>query len=450
MWFLSRPQWREVMSTVLPILLFVLAVFAIAYQFVEPAPPRRITMTTGSEQGAYHAFGKKYAAALAKAGIALELKPSAGTIENLARLNVVKTGVQVGLAQGGIANAQNNPDLSSLGRIGLEPLWVFHRAVLKLDLISGLAGKKIAVGMEGSGTRPLATGILAASGVTAQNATFLGSGAKDSADKLIAGEADAVFLAMSVESEVVQRLLRHPDVKLLTFTQADALARLYPYLSKVVLPAGVVDMAANLPAQDVNLVAPAASLLVCQDLHPALVRLLVEAAKDVHGKAGLFQKPGEFPQAVDTEIPMDADATRYYKNGPPLLERYLPFWLATFLERMMVMVIPIATVLLPLIKVVPMAYQWRIKRRILFWYDKLKKLERQVRADKTLSKLGSYRDEIHRIEDAVSAIPIPLAYSDQLYTLRSAVDLVRQRIAAIAETEGSFKWQDESNRETRR
>jgi TRAP transporter TAXI family solute receptor len=432
-----KPRWRELSWILLPAGLLIAGAFAIAYQFVGPAPPREVTMTTGSEKGAYHAFGKKYAEQLAKAGVKLTLKPSAGTLENLSRLTdtaspVPGGPVQAGLVQGGLANATDHPGLSSLGRLFLEPLWLFYRADLTLARLPNLRGKRIAVGAEGSGTRPLVTSILTVSGVTSDNSTFLGSPATDAVNMMTNGEADAVFLAMAAESELIQKLLHDKTVRVFSFNQADALTRLNPYLSKITLPAGVIDMAANIPDNDVTLVAPAATLVVRNDLHPAVVGLLVEAAKEIHAGAGLFKRANEFPQALDTELPMDTDAARYYKNGPPFLQRYLPFWAAVFFERMMVMIIPIATLLLPLFKVVPMIYQWQIKRRILFWYEKLKRLERAVQADRSPVQLARYRDEIHRIEDAVSVIPIPLAYSDQLYSLRSAVDLVRQRINAIA------------------
>ena len=423
---------RELMLIALPLLAIIAAAFMLAYQFVEPAPPRAIAMSTGSEQGAYHSFGKKYAAALAKSGVTLDLKPSAGTLQNLSRLSDPKAPVQAALIQGGLATAEANPDLASLGRTFLEPVWLFYRADVKLERLADLIGNRIAIGPEGSGTRPLVTTLLKASGVTDATAKFIGPPAAEATDMLLSGDADAVFLTMAAESALVQKLLRLNQVKVFSFTQADALTRLYPYLVKIVLPAGVVDLAANIPSQDVTLVASAATLVVRKDLHPALVGLLVTAAKDIHAGPGLFQKPGEYPQAMDTELPMDADAVRFYKNGPPLLERYLPFWLATFLDRMRIMLIPIATLLLPLFKVVPMAYQWRIKRRMMYWYGQLRMLERKMRADRSPAHIAIYQDEIHRIEDAVGVIPIPHAYTDQFYNLRSAVDMVRLRINSLA------------------
>jgi len=414
-----------------PLLLFILAGFALAYQYVEPPPPRHIVMATGTEKGAYYAFGKKYAEILSRSGVSLEVRRSAGSIENIALLNDPKSGVQAALVQGGLADDVSNPDLSSLGRVFLEPLWVFHRADLKVEHLSDMKGLRIAVGPEGSGTRPLVTALLGASGVDAANATFLGANSAESAQLLLDGTADVIFFTMAAEADLVRSLLHAPKIKVLNFEQADALTRLFPYLVKIVLPAGVVDMAQNIPAHDVTLVAPAASLVVRRDLHPAIVGLLVSAAREIHSGSGLFQKGGEYPQALATELSLNENAAHYYKYGPPILQRYLPFGLATFLERMRIMIIPIAGILLPLGRILPMIYQWRIKQRIFRWYDQLKHLERDLRADKSPERLPQYLERIHHIEDQVSVIRVPRAFSDLLYNLRSAIDLVRQRIAAI-------------------
>jgi TRAP transporter TAXI family solute receptor len=434
--WIRRAQLREMALIVAPALLLILAAFAVAYQFVEPAPPRKFVMSTGSVEGAYHAFGKKYAEALKRAGVTLELRPSAGSLENIARLNEPASGVQAAFVQGGLTDAVASPDLASLGRMFLEPLWVFYRADLKLERLSDLSGKRISGGKQGSGTRPLVARLLKANGVSDDTATFVEMSTAEAASALTEGRIDAMFFTMAAEGQMVQTLLRTEGVRLYNFAQAEAYARIFPYLVRIQLPAGVADLVRNVPPQDVALLAPAASLVIRSDLHPALVGLLVNAAKDIHANPGLFQKSGEYPQAVDTELPMDGDAARFYKNGAPFLQRYLPFWLATFLERTAVMILPIATVLLPLFKVIPMIYQWRIKRRIFYWYDQLKRLERRVRTEREPEHFPAHRDEIHRIEDAVSVIPIPLAYSDQLYSLRSAIDLVRNRIAIVAAQPG--------------
>ncbi|MBX9927148.1 MAG: TAXI family TRAP transporter solute-binding subunit [Hyphomicrobiaceae bacterium] len=429
----SRRQWREILLIVLPTLALVIGAVLLALQFVEPAPPRRIVMTTGSAQGAYTKYAEQYAKILARSGVTLEVKPSAGSIENIERLLDRKSNVQLAFVQGGIADPAAHPGLVSLGRAFLEPMWVFHRSNFEIDSLNDLKGLKVAVGAEGSGTRVLAMKLLEANKLDGTNTTFVGSKPADSANQLIAGEIDAAFYTMAAASDLAQKLIHAPNVKIANLKQADAYTRVFPFLQKIVLPAGVADLGLNLPATDITMVAPVASVVARQDLHPALVSLLVEAMKEVHAQPGLFQKANEFPQGVESDLPLHADAARFHKTGLPFLQRYLPFWLATFIDRTAVLLIPILTISLPLIRLIPMMYQWRIRRRILFWYDRLKKLEARVRADSSAGALPTYTAEIERIEDAVSVIPVPYMYSDQLYNLRSAVELVRQRLKSKQE-----------------
>jgi hypothetical protein len=300
-----------------------------------------------------------------------------------------------------------------------------------VERLGDMKGLRLAPGPEGSGTRPFVLKLLQSSGVTAENAVMLGTASGQSVTLLTEGQLDVVFLSMAAEGQLVQQLLRAPGIKLMNFTNAEAYVRLFPYLTKIVLPAGVVDLAGNIPAVDVQLLATPATLVVRRDLHPAIVGLLVDAAKDLHGSAGLFAKMGEYPLAQDSELPLDADAVRYFKNGPPFLQRYLPFWLATFLERTAVLIIPIATILIPIVKFGPVAYNWRNRRRLLYWYGQLKRVERSIKADRSMEALVSHSAEVHRIEDAVSNIKMPLNFSDQLYSLRAAVDLVRQRVQVL-------------------
>jgi TRAP transporter TAXI family solute receptor len=430
---LFNRQMRELLLIGLPIVLLVVGAFALAYQFVEPAPPKTIVMATGGARSGYTLAAREYQKTdgLVGSGIKLEIRETAGSIENIAKLMDPKSDVSVAIVQGGLLNTNDHPSLVSLGQIFVEPMWVFLRADLDISRLSELAGRKISAGADGSGTRVLAVKLLETSKLDASKVTIVPVAGAKAGDALIAGEIDAAFFTFAPESELAQKLLRSPKVKLLDMKQAEAYTRHHPYLSRVVLPAGVIDFQANIPATDTTLVAPIASLIARSDIHPAHVSLLVDAAKTVHSRPGLLQKPGEFPIALSAELPLSADAARAHKNGLGFLQRYLPFWLATFLDRMLIMIIPLATILLPLFKIVPMAYQWSIRRRIMFWYDELKKLERQVRADRSAVQIPAYRDEIHRIEEAVAIIPVPMMYSDQLYSLRSAVELVRQKISAM-------------------
>lgn len=426
----TQNPFKEVLLLAVPALIAIAFGFWFAYQFVEPAPPSQVTITTGSQTGGYYAFAQRYRELLAKSDINLKVEPSVGSLSNLQRLRDEKSGVSIALLQGGISNHEKDPNLVSLGRVFLEPVWVFYRDGEKLDRLAQLENKRIAIGAEGSGTRALALELLAANGLTVSNTTIIGKGGSDAAQALRDGEADAIFLVLSPQAKLVSELLQDPATKLMSFTQAEAYTRLFPYLSRVTLPAGVIDLAKQIPAQDVTLVAAQAALVARDDVHPAIVGLMVQAAREVHKAGGIFQRVEEFPKANDPEYPMQEDAERLYKQGPPFLQRFLPFWLANFIERSLIMIIPIATILLPLFKIVPWLYEFRIRRRILYWYGQLKALEKEVNDQSVVEKVR-YAAEIARIESAVSMIPVPLHYSDKLYELRGAVDLVRQRIAAL-------------------
>ncbi len=423
-------QAREFLLVVAPALAVIAAAFWLAFQFVEPAPPRHVVITTGSQTGGYYAFGQRYAELLKKSGIELEVRTSAGSVENLARLADRKSGVALALLQGGIGSEAAALGIISLGRVFLEPVWVFHRGTTPLTRLSSLAGKRISVGPEGSGTRALAETLLKANGVTSQNASLLPTSSQAGAQALQSGEADALFLVVAPEAPIIRRLLDAPGIRLASFDQAEAMTRVFPYLTKVTVPMGMIDLVGNVPGEDVTLVAAEAALVAHADLHPALIGLLVEAAQQIHRKAGKFQRFNDYPKAADPEFPLSEDAERVYSAGAPFLQRYLPFWLATFLERMAVMVLPIATILLPLVKIVPMIYDWRVRSRIFYWYGQLKKLEKQIAGDSAVARTPTHLREIQRIEDAVANIPVPLFYSVDFYDLKAAIDLVEQKLHA--------------------
>jgi TRAP transporter TAXI family solute receptor len=428
MGFSSMTQVREYLWVIGPVVLLILGTIWAAFQFVEPAPPRTLVMSTGSESGGYHAIAKRYATALRKSGVTVQLKTSAGSVENFQRITDPQSGVSLTLIQGGIAPAGKHDTVVSLGRMFLEPLWVFYRSAETIDRLPQLRGRRIAIGPEGSGTRPLALSMLKVNDLDATNVTLSPLSGEAAAKALDVGDIDAVFLVMSPESPLVQVLLRNSSIKLMNFAQAEAYTRILPYLNRIVLPEGVVDLVGGIPARDVAMLAPATALVASEKLHPALVGLLVEAAKDIHGTGGLFQRIGDFPKPQDPEFEISDDAMRFYKSGPPFLQRYLPFWLASFVERMSVLVLPLITLLFPVAKLGPAIYRWSIKRRLFFWYDRLKRLEDRVRHDVVGALRAAHTDEIHEIEDAVAAIPVPLAYTDQFYSLRAAIDLVRQRL----------------------
>jgi TRAP transporter TAXI family solute receptor len=424
---LSR-QGRDVWVAILPAAVILATVFWIAYQFVQPAPPNRIVMAGGSEGGAYEGYAARYKELLAADRIEVVIRPSAGSVDNLKRLMDGNSGVTVGFVQGGIANSGDDDELMSLAGLYHEPLWVFYRGEHTIDQIAQLRGRRIAIGPEGSGTRPLALRVLALAGIDAKNTRLLDLGAGDAADALAKGGIEAAMLVADTDSPIVSQLLHDRRLKLMSFAQAEAITRHLHYLSHVVLPEGGIDFAANLPARDVHLVAPTANLVVRDDIHPALISLLMGAATEIHGGVGLLRKAGEFPSEKGVDLAMSVDAERYLKSGPPFLQRHLPFWLAVFIDRMVVMLVPILAILIPLVRFTPTLYAWRIKSRIYRWYGKLKVLEVDMESAKTAVEARALQERLESIAQSVSRIPTPLAFSEYLYNLRSHVELVRARL----------------------
>ena len=415
------------------ILLLVAGGVWAALQFMQPAPPKSLVITAATKDAPYHRAAERYAQILARNGIKLEVRESQGSLENLQALQDPAAGVQAGFLQGGVAHGQEVKGIRSLGRIFHEPLWVFYKGDT-VDKLSQLKGKRILVGPKGGGTNNLAVRLLAVSHVTAENSTFLDTvSLPDYIEALQTDKADAGFLVLAPDARTVQRLMALPNVRLMSFSQSEGLTRLFPFLSRVVLPQGVVDFENSNPPEDTQMVSTTAALVVRDDLHPALVNLLTQAVIEVHGGAvqgpiAMFQKVGEFPQALDPEFPMAAEATRVYKAGPPFLQRYMPFWLATLIERLILMLLPALTIVIPLSRVIPALYRWRIRRRILHWYGELKRLERDIYAKSGREYLAEHSADIERIDAAVANIRVPLAFSDQLYNLRSHLDIIRLRL----------------------
>lgn len=411
---------------IVPAILLLGAGFFFAYQFVRPAPPGQLVMATGAEDGAYHALGKLYAERFRKEGFELVLKTTAGSTENLALLKDPNAGVPAAFLQGGIGTPEESPGLASLGSLYFEPLWVFVRTAKPPRRLSELKGKRVAVGPAGSGNRAIAIPLLEASGITAATATLLDLGIADSVKALESGQIDAAMIVGAATSRTVGAVLAMPGVLPMSFEQADAYARRYRYLSKVVLPMGTVDLARNLPREDVVLMAPTATVVVGPDIHPALVDLLLLTMKDTHGAGGYLEAPGEFPSALYVTYPLEPAAKRFYERGPPFLQRYLPFSLANLLDRLKVMLLPLVTLLYPLFKLLPPMYNWRMHARVNRWYKELQALDDQLNG-RSISRAEAH-ERLDTIEQAVERVSVPAGIAADAYNLRLHVDYLRRKI----------------------
>lgn len=418
---------RDLFATAWWIVLIVGIGFVVAYQFVQPAPPSHIVITTGGESGAYYQFAQRYATILARSGVTLEVRASAGSLENLERLN--KDEAQIGFVQGGVIEAKDDEavedsGLLSLGSMFYEPVWVFYRGDKTLTRLTDLRGKRIAIGQEGSGVRQLAQQLLAANELEA-DARLLPLAGLKAAEELQQGRIDAAFIIAAEKAPVVQVLLRSPGIKVMSFAQSGAYQRRFPFLTKLTFPHGVADLVRDFPPEDIKVLAPTANLIVRDDLHPALQTLLLQATSEVHGKTGFFQDAGEFPSYKDSMLPLSPEAARYFKSGSPFLQRYLPFWLAVLIDRLIVLLVPIIALLIPLLKVAPAIYTWRVRSKVFRCYGELKFLEDDLKNHFEAAKLADYRNRLDAIDEEASQLHVPLGFTDLVYTLREHVNLVQ-------------------------
>jgi TRAP transporter TAXI family solute receptor len=425
---IDREALKELAISVGPVVLLIAAVVVVAYKYVEPAPPRSFVITTGAEDGAYHLFAQQYRAILAREGISVELRPSAGSVENLNRLLADDAGVAVGFVQGGVVPAEASARLVSLGAMYYEPLWVFYRAGRRIDRIGDLKRRRVAVGSDGSGTRALALPLLTISG--SGGATLRSIGGQEAVAALRQGTIDAAFFVASPDAPMVRDLLAVRELRLLSIANAQAYARRFPFLTPVVLPRGVLDLARDVPADDMTLLAATANLVTREDFHPALAYLLLQAATEVHAVAGMLQRSREFPAAREAGIPLSDEAQRYYRSGKPFLQRFLPFWVANFIERMTVLLLPLVAVLIPAVKLAPAIYRWRVQSRIVRWYGELRRLEADIAGRASAATLADDLERLDAIERGVNGTRVPTGFSHDFYDLRGHVAMVRGRLGA--------------------
>ena len=396
---------------------------------VETLPPRTVVMATGAEGGANHELGIRYREILARAGVTLRLRPTAGGLENLALLRDSQSGVSVGFIQGGTTNNKESPELESLGTIFYEPLWLFYRSEIG-DGIQALRGRRLSIGPDGSGGRALALTLLKKTKIDSIVGELLAFTPQVAAEKLIAGDIDAAFMVIAWESPVVQRLIAAKGIALASFPRADAYVALYPFLNKLVLPTGVADLSMNRPPADVVLLAPKASLAIRADLHPAIQYLLLHAAVQIHSQPGIFQKAGQFPAAESIDLPLSGEAQRFYKTGRPFLQEYLPFWIATLVEKLIVVFVPMAALLYPMFKFLPQIYDWIMQLRIRRLYDEMRLIESEMGAEGQGGDVDAMVAKLDQLDERANHLQLPRVYASMLYTLRMHINLVRSRLAS--------------------
>lgn len=429
---LVRISWPDLAITAGPITVLIVVALCIAVVFVKPAPPRALTITTGGEGSAFRDTAEEYRKILARDGVRLEILPSNGAQENLERLDTPSFQVDVGFVQSGLADERETEGLVSLGSIYYEPIWVFYRGAKPLDQLSQLRGMRVAVGHEGSGTRVLALRLLNANGIETNAPTLRAIGNEAAVQALRNGSVDAAFLVGDPSTPAVRELLGAAGISLMSFSQADAYVRRFPYLYKLVLPKGTLDLRHNLPPQDIYLLGPTAELIAREGLHPALSDLLIEAAQEVHGGPDLFSHAGEFPAPREHDFVLSDDAQRFYKSGRRFLHRYLPFWLANLVDRALVLLVPLVAVVIPGLRLAPALYRWRVRSRLYRWYAALITVERDMLSSPAPEEVAEILKRIDAIEAAVNSAKMPVSFADQVYVLRQHIIFVRDRLTVAS------------------
>lgn len=408
--------------------LVIAAAIAIGAHWLEPLPPRSLVLAAGPEGGYYHAVAERYRERLRRDGIEIRVLATRGAVENLELLRAVPRKADFAFVQGGVGSAGEDEGLEALGSVFFEPVFVLVRRSLGVKRMPELSGRRIAIGPQGSGTRSLALALLAFNGLALTPGETLPLAGAEARAALRAGQIDAAVFVIAHPLPSLAELFDDPDLELLGFDHADAYRMRFPFLSPVRLPAGSIDLPRDMPARDMQLVAPAAALVVHDDLHSALKNLLARAARDIHGGAQLFAPGGRFPSTGNLDYPLNAYARRLIEDGPSAFARFLPFWVAVWGERLLILLLPLLGVLLPLSKLGPPLYRWRTERRIYRWYRDLGQIETASRMAASPDARRQACAQLDRLQEKISALRVPLAYAGQLYQLRTHVDLVRRRI----------------------
>ena len=398
------------------------------FSALHPLPPHTITLATGPEGSSYAYWGKKYKILLAKDGIDLILRPTAGGVENLKLQRDPKSGVQLGFVEGGVASDTDSPALFSLGTLGYEPVWVFSHKVGTDRILYALKGKRVALGPDGSDSRALVEELLKRNSMSSENFQVLSLEPEDAANALIQGKVDAAILMLNWGSPIIRKLITSPGIDLANFSRADAYVAIFPSLCKLMIPAGVADLDKNLPPRDTNLLATKTSLIVRGDLHPALQYLLLESASQIHSHAGVLQKAGEFPAPEALEIELSSDARHFYKSGRPFLQRYMPFWLAALVEQVVVLLIPLLGILYPLGKGLSSLYGWGMQRKIFLLYGELYWVEMEINKLGNKPATEELLARMKHVEDRANRVKVSSNYIPMLYNLKETLNYVRLRL----------------------
>jgi hypothetical protein len=411
-------------------ILCIVSIVWLALAYLIPAPPSTITIASGLTGGNYERLALRYQRILARSHVNLEMHAGSAGWDNVKLLLDHNTGVQAAFAQGGLGNSEQVPGLSSLGRINYMIFFIFYRATDALDDLTELKGKRIAAGNVNTGSRAVTDKILGISGINSENSTLLPLAGQAAVNAIRDGKADAAIIGLESDSPLIQSSLRDSGIRLLSVTRAEALARFFPSLVRLILPQGAIDFEKKIPASDIVLYASTNAVLVRNDLHPAAVSLLAQALKETHNTPGLFQRAGEFPTLTDPEFPMAEAAVDFYKNGPSFLDKYVPHWLSNYAQRMIALVATAIAIIIPLFSSAPKLYKWLVGVRLNSMYRRLRTIEASLQKKITASQVSELEADLDGVDRAIHLLSVPVRHSDLFFSIKSHIDLVRAQLAS--------------------
>ncbi len=410
----------------------VLAIFYVVYSLVDPLPPRRLVIGAGIAGSGYDNFARRYARVLARDGIDLEIRNTAGAVENLDLLRDPASKVQAALTTVGFAQPDDSNHLASLGGVFDAPIFVFYKSAERVTQFAQLRGKRLAIGTAGTSIRPLILQVLKAGGAAEAPTRFVDMDYDRAIDALIAGEIDVAIFPSQLDTGLLRRALTAPDVRLMNVAQAEAIAKTVPGIKHVVLWQGLIDLTHDIPDADVNLLASGNSLLVRKDLHPALQYLLLEAIREVHLARGPFNRLGEFPAEQPNDLPLSLTAQSFYRSGPTFWQRYTSFWLTSLLDRILFFVVPVVAALIPVIGFTSRLYRWLAVRRIVRLHRALGGLERELAQSEDKAQLAQHQARLSEIESVVRTLKVAQPFEVDLHRLRIHLRMVQDHIGRMA------------------
>jgi TRAP transporter TAXI family solute receptor len=410
--------------------LIVVVGFVVTYQYVGAPPPKVIRIATGAKNGAYYAFAQRYARLLANDGIALEVVSTAGSVENFALLK--RGEVSLALVQGGSATNDDKERLQSLGSLFLEPVWVFTRKQTPIKRFLELKGKRVAVGAAGSGTYLLTMQLLSAAGITESNTTLVRADSAQAMASLSQNTIDAAFFVAAPIAPLIRSLLEERSIQLLNFDRAPAYGRLFPFLTPVTLSEGVMNLEQNIPPHDTTLIAVSANLAARRDLNASLIPALLDAITRVHRAGGVLEQKRQFPSIDLSDLPLNEDARRYITNGPSFLFRWLPYGTAVLMDRLKILVLPFLALLIPLFRIAPPLYRWRVRSKIYRWYTTVREIDSMIQKEPIIGGAASVINRLKELEREVTSVSVPLSYTGELYHLRVHISLLQEKLEKLA------------------